>query len=161
MSIMKTREYPCIIKGHKDGDTIVVDIDKGFSDWKHDVPLRLRKIDTAETDDPDPRIRAVGEAAKAFVQKMLVIGQEYMIQTHKIRNKEEQEKFGRYVADFWVTRNGATTNQSLWPLTTIMTFEGYAVSYPKPINREALREFHIQNYDKLVLARVIEPVPDA
>jgi hypothetical protein len=42
-----------------------------------------------------------------------------------------------------------------------MTWEGYAVWYPKPINREALREFHIQNYDKLVLARVIEPVPDA
>jgi len=153
---MKTREYPCIIKGHKDGDTIVVDIDKGFSDWKHDVPLRLRKIDTAETDDPDPRIRAVGEAAKAFVQKMLVIGQEYMIQTHKIRNKEEQEKFGRYVADFWVTRNGVPMN-----LTTVMIWEGYAVWYPKPINREALRDFHIQNYDKLVLARVIEPVPDA
>ena len=153
---MKTREYPCIIKGHKDGDTIVVDIDKGFSDWKHDVPLRLRKIDTAETDDTDPRIRAVGEAAKAFVQKMLVIGQEYMIQTHKIRNKEEQEKFGRYVADFCVTRNGVPMN-----LTTVMIWEGYAVWYPKPINREALREFHIQNYDKLVLARVIEPVPDA
>lgn len=156
MSIMKTREYPCIIRGHKDGDTIVVDIDKGFSDWKHDVPLRLRKIDTAETDDPDPRIRAVGEAAKAFVQKMLVIGQEYMIQTHKIRNKEEQEKFGRYVADFWVTRNGVPMN-----LTTVMIWEGYAVWYPKPINREALRDLHIQNYDKLVLARVIEPVPDA
>ena len=156
MSIMKVREYPCIIKGHKDGDTIVVDIDQGFSGWMHDIPLRLRKIDTAETDDPDPRIRAVGEAAKAFVQKMLPIGQEFLIQTHKIRNREEQEKFGRYVADFLITRNGVPAN-----LTTIMTFEGYAVSYPKPINREALRGFHVQNYDKLVLARVIEPVPDA
>jgi endonuclease YncB( thermonuclease family) len=156
MSIMKTREYPCIIKGHKDGDTIVVDIDKGFSDWKHDVPLRLRRIDTAETDDPDPRIRAVGEAAKAFVQKVLPIGQEFMIETHKNRDKEEQEKYGRYVADFFIVRNQVSMR-----LTSAMVWEGYAVPYPKPINREVLRGFHIQNYDKLVLAGVIQPVPDA
>ena len=40
--------YRAVVVRWKDGDTLVVNIDQGFHDWKHDQPRRLIGIDAPD-----------------------------------------------------------------------------------------------------------------
>ena len=45
---MSLYTYQAKVVGVYDGDTVKVDIDQGFSDWKHDQVLRLYGVNTPE-----------------------------------------------------------------------------------------------------------------
>lgn len=78
-----------------DGDTIVADIDLGFFTWRHSETLRLSRIDAPET---HTETKEAGQAAKAFLQGLLPIGQHVIIQT--IRDR--RDGFKRYIAEIWL-----------------------------------------------------------
>ena len=94
-------EYRAIVTGVYDGDTIKVDIDQGFHDWKHEQKLRLYGVQTPEVKGED---KELGIAVRDEVRGLLRIepggrwgrgpGFEITLKTHKDRSG----KFGRWLA---------------------------------------------------------------
>lgn len=97
-----------------DGDTIDVSIDLGFN-VLHTIRLRLNGINTPETRTKNKEEKVRGLAAKARL-KELIEGKIVKVKTEK----DEQEKFGRYLAVVYVDE--INVNQQL-------ITEGHAVEY--------------------------------
>jgi endonuclease YncB( thermonuclease family) len=118
--MLEVREYTCRIVRIIDGDTIVVDIDLGYGLWQVGEPLRLRGIDAAETNDPDPRLRALAKYQREWVASKLEVGKVYRFRSYKTKRGDERDKYGRYVASFSelqhypaILYNGKTSRYSL------------------------------------------------
>ena len=90
-------EYNCKIVRVTDGDSIVVDIDLGFSHFIHNESIRLYGIDTPECRTRDAEEKAAGLLAKEFVEDALHVGGIYRLQT------KEKGKFGRYLGTIYLT----------------------------------------------------------
>jgi micrococcal nuclease len=84
-------EYNCKIVRVIDGDSIILDIDLGFSHWIHNESIRLYGIDTPECRTRDAEEKAAGLLAKEFVEDALHVGGTYTLTT------KEKGKFGRYL----------------------------------------------------------------
>jgi endonuclease YncB( thermonuclease family) len=123
-----------------DGDTIVVDIDLGYGLWQVGEPLRLRGIDAAETNDPDPRLRALAKYQREWLASKLEVGKVYRYKSYQTKSGDEREKYGRFVAYF----------SELWdyPVT----------AYNGKISRDLLADLHILLYHHLVHRGQIEAV---
>jgi endonuclease YncB( thermonuclease family) len=138
--MLEVREYTCRIVRVIDGDTIVVDIDYGHDLWRLNQILRLRGIDAAETNDPDPRLRALAKYQRDWLAAKLEVGKVYSYSSHKTKAGDERDKYGRFVASF-------------------SELESYpAVSYNGKISRGRLAEWHIALYESLVRQGKIEAV---
>jgi micrococcal nuclease len=138
--MLEIREYTCRIVRIIDGDTIVVDIDLGYGLWQRDQPLRLRGIDAAEANDPDPRLRALAKYQREWVASKLEVGKVYRFKSYKTKRGEELDKYGRYVAHF----------NDLWDYPV--------VAYNGKISRDRLTTLHIDLYESLVDVGQIEAV---
>jgi len=90
-------EYNCKIVRVIDGDSIIIDIDLGFSHWIHGESIRLYGIDTPECRTRDAEEKAAGLLAKEFVEEALHVGGTYRLQT------KEKGKFGRYLGTIYLT----------------------------------------------------------
>jgi len=90
-------EYNCKIVRVIDGDSILIDIDLGFSHWIHNESIRLYGIDTPECRTRDAEEKAAGLLAKEFVEEALHVGGTYRLQT------KEKGKFGRYLGTIYLT----------------------------------------------------------
>ena len=84
-------EYNCKIVRVIDGDSIIIDIDLGFSHWIHNESIRLYGVDTPECRTRDAEEKAAGLLAKKFVEDALHVGGTYTLTT------KEKGKFGRYL----------------------------------------------------------------
>ena len=109
-----TYYYKCKVVRVIDGDTIVVDIDQGFNDWKHKQKLRLAGIDTPESRTRNKAEKVLGLAAKERVKELC--GDEVYIQT-----LDAGDKYGRILA-IPLTKEG--TN-----ICATLINEGHAVEY--------------------------------
>ncbi len=138
--MLEIREYTCRIVRVIDGDTIVVDIDLGYGLWQRDQPLRLRGIDAAEANDPDPRLRALAKYQREWVASKLEVGKVYRFKSYKTKRGDERDKYGRYVVEF----------DELSSLK--------AVRYDGSISRELLSKEQIALYQILVDGGQIEAV---
>jgi len=138
--MLEVREYTCRIVRVIDGDTIVVDIDLGYGLWQVGEPLRLRGIDAAEANDPDPRLRALAKYQRDFVANQLSVGEVYLFRSYKTKRGDERDKYGRYVVEF----------------DELATMK--AVRYDGSISRELLRKEQIDLYNILVYCGRIEAV---
>jgi endonuclease YncB( thermonuclease family) len=138
--MLEIREYTCRIVRIVDGDTIVVDIDLGYGLWQVGQPLRLRGIDAAETNDPDPRLRALAKYQREWVASKLEVGRVYHYKSYQTKAGDEREKYGRFVAYF----------SELWdyPVT----------AYNGKISRDRLTTLHVDLYQSLVDVGQIEAV---
>jgi endonuclease YncB( thermonuclease family) len=138
--MLNVREYTCRIVRIVDGDTIVVDIDLGYGLWQVGEPLRLRGIDAAETNDPDPRLRALAKYQREWLASKLEVGKVYRYKSYQTKSGDEREKYGRFVAYF----------SELWdyPVT----------AYNGKISRDLLADLHILLYHHLVHRGQIEAV---
>lgn len=76
-----------------DGDTVQVDLDKGFME-RQQVRLRLLGINAPELHSPDPEERVAALLAKSALEEMLK-DKDVIIRTHKT------DSFGRYLAEVW------------------------------------------------------------
>jgi micrococcal nuclease len=90
-------EYNCKIVRVIDGDSILIDIDLGFSHWIHNESIRLYGIDTPECRTRDAEEKAAGLLAKEFVEEALHVGGTYTLTT------KEKGKFGRYLGTIYLT----------------------------------------------------------
>jgi micrococcal nuclease len=85
-----------------DGDTCMVDIDLGLSTWMHGEKLRLNRINAPEMTGTD---KPKGAAARDFLRG-LILNKELTLQTIK----DAREKYGRYLAELWIEKDGALLN---------------------------------------------------
>lgn len=101
-----------------DGDTVVMNVDLGFT-VHVTVVFRLLGINTPELIGPN---RTGGLAAKAHLEQLLAQG------TLTLRSEKplKTDKYGRYLADITVTRlDGSSFNANQQ-----MIADGYASVYP-------------------------------
>ena len=138
--MLDVREYTCRIVRVIDGDTIIVDIDLGYGLWQVGQKLRLRNIDAAETNDPDPRLRALAKYQRDWVLSKLEVGKVYRYKSHQTKAGDEREKYGRFVACFSELQD--------YPV----------VAYNGKISRDRLSHWHIALYESLVRQGRIEAV---
>lgn len=98
----KLYHYRAIVVNVYDGDTINVNIDLGLSTWINNEKLRLARINAPEIKGKE---RAKGIKSRDFL-KDLLLNKNVIIQTIKDR----KEKFGRYLAEVWLERDGKFIN---------------------------------------------------
>lgn len=105
--------YRCKVVRIIDGDTIVVDVDQGFDDWKHKQKVRLAGIDTPESRTRNKAEKVLGLAAKERVKELC--GDEVYIQSLGTG------KYGRILA---IPHTASGEN-----ICEILIKEGHAVEY--------------------------------
>ena len=98
-------EYNCKIVRVIDGDSIILDIDLGFSHWIHGESIRLFGVDCPECRSRDKEEKAAGLAAKRFVERFLQVGETYTL------NTQGKGKFGRYLGT--ISNETETVNKAL------------------------------------------------
>lgn len=84
-------EYKATVTKVKDGDTLVLDIDLGFSIIYKNQVVRLARINTPETSTTE------GLTVKDIVTKLL-LNKIVVIKT----TKDKKDKYGRYLAEVYV-----------------------------------------------------------
>lgn len=108
-------DYAAEITRVIDGDTVVANIDLGFTIWVHDLRLRLYGIDTPE--DGEVGADAATNALRDRIEGEAV----HICTTLTPRSREEaRDGFGRYLATIFFE----SENINDW-----MMREGYAVMY--------------------------------
>ena len=105
--------YKAIVVRLVDGDTIIVDVDKGFSDWRKNLNLRFSRIDAPEKRGAT---KEEGLAALDFLKTQISAGDTVYIRTQKA------DSFGRYIAEIFVFEEDKTTN-----LSDVMVKFGHAI----------------------------------
>lgn len=90
--------YRAVVTDVYDGDTCTVNIDLGLSTWVQGEKLRLYRINAPELRGVE---RPEGLISRDFLREQ-IDGKEILIQTIKDR----KGKFGRYLAEIWLPREG-------------------------------------------------------
>jgi micrococcal nuclease len=127
-------EYNCKIVRVIDGDSIILDIDLGFSHWIHNERIRLYGIDTPECRTRDAEEKAAGLLAKEFVEDALHVGGTYTLTTR------EKGKFGRYL--------GVIMLSDKTSINAALVSEHLAVPYYGQ-SKQAIEDAHAANYEIL------------
>ena len=94
-------QYTAMVTAVYDGDSITVDLDKGFGEIEPDVGLRLYGINTNELRGHDEAHRAVGRQVRDYVRS-LILGRAVLLRTHKARGlslASRRGKYGRYLVE--------------------------------------------------------------
>ena len=130
-------EYKCKIVKIIDGDTVDVDIDLGFGVWLKKQRVRLYGIDTPESRTRDLEEKKYGNAAKAFVERHLPVGEIRILTTVK----DKVGKYGRILGKFKAYDPGldAWVNLNQW-----MIIKHLGVEYQGQ-SKEDIAEQHIIN----------------
>jgi len=106
-------EYQATIRSIYDGDTCRADIDLGFGIWTANQQLRLIGIDAPEMGTTE------GKQARDYLRELMPVGTTVRLRTHK----DEAEKYGRWLAEIYLTEPAGTdVNQT-------MVLTGHAVPY--------------------------------
>ena len=103
-------EYNCKIVRVIDGDSIIIDIDLGFSHWIHGERIRLYGVDTPECRSRDAEEKAAGLLAKEFVEETLHVGGTYKL---IIREKDEFGYLGVIMLSDKTSINAALVSEHL------------------------------------------------
>lgn len=142
-TINDPRWYPVIIEDVTDGDTIVVTIDRGHDQISRRQSIRLRRIDTAESDGTDPALNKLGQLAKRVIASLLPIGSTQYLMTYRTpkAKREEVEKFGRFQGDIPIR----SLNLGVETLVQYLVAHRLAVPYYGQSKTKTL-EGHSANY---------------
>ena len=129
-----------------DGDTVDVVIDLGF-DVATRQRVRLLGIDTPESRTRDLEEKKFGLLSKKKLKQwcLKAVESEKDDIELEIRCEEADSrgKFGRVLAEIWVTEDGRATNVNKW-----LCDEGYAVPYVGQ-NKTDVEALHLQNRAKV------------
>lgn len=144
------RVYPCKIVGVIDGDTVVVDIDRGHGQWSLGEKIRLRLSDAAEMSSTDPKLQQMAQLARLRVQECLPVGSSQQLRTYYTPKSkvEEREKFGRFQGDFFLYGK-----YNLYPellelrfLTGLLFHQNLTVPY-KGDSKAKIQAKHLHNWE--------------
>ena len=129
-------EYNCKVRRVIDGDSIVCDIDLGFSHWIHGEHIRLDGIDTPESRTTDLDEKYFGKLATEFVLEWVEEnGPDFRIQTtHK-------DKYGRYLGKIF-GHSGRTINELLVENYLAVEYDGRS--------KDEIQDLHMANRKKLI-----------
>ena len=108
-----------------DGDTIVLDIDLGYSTWNRGQHCRLVGINTPETRGVE---RPLGLIAAEYVFELIPPGSPLLIQSYK----DKEDSFGRYLVDVYVFEDNQFLKGAQLSFTHLnrkLINEGYAVEW--------------------------------
>ena len=129
-----------------DGDTIDVSIDLGF-DVCTKQRVRLLGIDTPESRTRDLTEKKFGLLSKKKLREwcLKAVASEKDDIESKLRcpEKDSRGKFGRILAEVWVSEDGEWTNVNKW-----MCDNGFAVPYTGQ-NKADVEALHMANREKL------------
>ena len=130
-----------------DGDTIDVTLDLGF-DVCTRQRVRLLGIDTPESRTSDPEEKKFGLLSKKKLKEWCLKAVESEKDDIEIElrcpERDSRGKFGRILAEVWVSEDGQWTNVNKW-----MCENGYAVPYVGQ-NKKDVEELHMINRNKLI-----------
>lgn len=125
-----------------DGDTIDVNIDLGFNVCTKQR-VRLLGIDTPESRTSDKDEKKFGllskEKLKEWCLKAVASDKDDIEIELRCPEADSREKFGRVLAEVWVSEGGQWTNVNKW-----MCDNGYAVPYTGQ-NKAVVAELHAKN----------------
>lgn len=99
-------EYQAHVDRVIDGDTVVATVDLGFSTFRQET-FRLYGINAPEIHSKDKAEKAAGQKTSARLVELLRGNSAVTIKTIK----DDQEKYGRYLAEVYVA--GLNVNQTL------------------------------------------------
>lgn len=133
-------EYHAKVTQVVDGDTIVVDIDLGFSVVLSNQSVRLLGVDTPESRTSDKVEKVFGLASKDYTKSFVEnCKKDVIIRTHK---SDDSEKFGRLLAEIINPESKEVLNDSL-------VSDGFAVKYLGE-NKDNVKNLHLQNRKRLI-----------
>lgn len=129
-----------------DGDTIDVAIDLGF-DVSTSQRVRLLGIDTPESRTSDTEEKKFGLLSKKKLKEWClkaVASEKDDIEIElRCPEADSRGKFGRVLAEVWVSEDGQWTNVNKW-----MCDNGYAVPYTGQ-NKKDVEALHMANREKV------------
>ena len=141
-------EYRAKVVKVVDGDTVDVDIDLGFGVWLKDERVRIMGIDTPESRTSDAEEKKFGLLSKKKLKEWCLKAVESEKDDIDIElrcpERDSRGKFGRILAEVWVSEDGQWTNVNKW-----MCENGYAVPYVGQ-NKKDVEELHMINRKKLI-----------
>ena len=108
--------YWAIVTGVYDGDSITIDIDLGFNNWKKNQKVRLFGINTPEIRGEE---RPDGLVARDRLRE-LILDKEIIITSYK----DKSGKYGRWLATVFLKQDGMFEN-----INTLLLAEGLAKVY--------------------------------
>ena len=108
--------YRAIVTGVYDGDSITIDIDLGFNNWKKNQKVRLFGINTPEIRGEE---RPDGLVARDRLRE-LILDKEIIITSYK----DKSGKYGRWLATVFLKQDGMFEN-----INTLLLAEGLAEVY--------------------------------
>ncbi len=133
-------EYHAKVTQVVDGDTIIVDIDLGFSVVLSNQSVRLLGVDTPESRTSDKVEKVFGIASKDYTKSFVEnCKKDVIIRTHK---SDDSEKFGRLLAEIINPESKEVLNDSL-------VSDGFAVKYLGE-NKDNVKNLHLQNRKRLI-----------
>lgn len=129
-----------------DGDTIDVVIDLGFSVCTKQR-VRLMGIDTPESRTSDKEEKKYGllskQKLKEWCMKAVASEKDDIEMELRCPEADSREKFGRVLAEVWISEGGEWTNVNQW-----LCDNGYAVPYTGQ-NKNDVEALHLQNRERL------------
>lgn len=134
-------EYKARFKKVIDGDTIVLDIDLGFSVVLADQYIRLIGIDTPESRSKDRVEKIFGTASKKAVEEFMKLSDKENLIVRTIFCDNNGDKYGRIL--------GEVFNSNKVSLNNWLISNNYAVYYDGE-NKDKLKEFHLANRKILI-----------
>ena len=135
-------EYRCKILRVVDGDTVDVDIDRGFGVWRHKQRIRMYGIDTPESRTRDLVEKKYGLMAKELVKRFIPEGTMQTI----ITEKDDKGKYGRILGKFKIEFKEQETTLNEWMVTNHYGVEYFGQS-KKEIEEEHIRNRELVNPD--------------
>ena len=108
--------YRAVVTGVYDGDSITIDIDLGFNNWKKNQKVRLLGINTPEIRGEE---RPDGLVARDRLRE-LILDKEIIITSYK----DKSGKYGRWLATVFLKQDGMFEN-----INTLLLAEGLAEVY--------------------------------
>lgn len=91
----KIMEFPAVIERWVDADTVRVNIDQGFCDWKMNREVRLYDIDAPENRTSNPKEKLMGKYLTGLMEDVFPIGTQVLL----ISYPQERGKYGRVIGD--------------------------------------------------------------
>lgn len=129
-----------------DGDTLDVAIDLGF-DVSTTQRVRLLGVDTPESRTADAEEKKYGLLAKQklkeWCMKALASDTDDIELEIRCPKPDSREKFGRVLAEVWVSEGGRWTNVNKW-----LCDNGYAVFYTGQ-NKKDVEKYHLANRERV------------
>lgn len=139
-------EYKAKFKKVIDGDTIVVDIDLGFSIILSDQYIRLIGIDTPESRSKDKIEKTFGIISKKAVEDFMKNSDQENLIIQTIFCDDNGDKFGRIL--------GKVYNSNKVCLNDWLISNNYAIQYNGE-NKEKIKTLHLANRKFLIDNKII------